>query len=326
MNSRKTLTVGAVIVAIAIGGGFFWWQKHQSDLPEGFSRANGRIEAKRVDVALKFGGRIAEVLVDEGQMVAAGAVVARVDASELEAEVRAAEAATRQAVQELAQAKALFSQREGELALAKSELKRTELLAKRGFATGEVLDQRRSQEITAAAALNTARAQIASAEAAIEASEAKTAALKANLADHILIAPRRGRVQYRLAEPGEILAAGGKVVTLLDLTDVYMDVYLPTDDAGRLRFGAEARLILDAAPQYVIPATVTFVASEAQFTPKYVETKSEREKLTFRVKLQIPAEVLGKYQDVVKTGVPGVAIVRVSPAAEWPGTLAVNLP
>jgi HlyD family secretion protein len=113
---------------------------------------------------------------------------------------------------------------------------------------------------------------------------------------------------------------------LLDLTDVYMDVYLPTDDAGRLRFGAEARLILDAAPQYVIPATVNFIASEAQFTPKYVETKSEREKLTFRVKLQIPAEVLSKYQDVVKTGVPGTAIVRVSPEAEWPSTLVVKLP
>ncbi len=326
MNSRAILTAGAVVIAIAIGGGFFWWQQHRTELPEGFSRANGRIEAKRVDVALKFGGRIAEVLVDEGQMVAAGTVVARIDATELEAQVRAAEAATRQAQQELAQAKALFAQREGELALAKSELKRTELLSKRGFATGETLDRRRSQEITAAAALNTARAQIVSAQAAIEASEAQTAALKANLADYTLIAPRSGRVQYRLAEPGEILAAGGKVVTLLDLTDVYMDVYLPTDDAGRLRFGAEARLILDAAPQYVIPATVNFVASEAQFTPKYVETKSEREKLTFRVKLQIPAEVLSKYQDVVKTGVPGTAIVRVAPEAEWPSTLVVKLP
>lgn len=133
-------------------------------------------------------------------------------------------------------------------------------------------------------------------------------------------------MQYRLAEPGEVLAAGGKVVSLLDLTDVYMDVYLPTDDAGRLRFGAEARLILDAAPQYVIPASVDFVASEAQFTPKYVETASEREKLTFRVKLQIPAEVLSRYQDVVKTGVPGVAVVRLSPEAKWPETLAVKLP
>ena len=325
MKSRTILIIGVLIVAIAAGS-YHWWQQQQSDLPDGFVRANGRIEAERVDVALKFGGRIAEVLADEGQMVTPGDVVARIDSTELEAEIRAAEAATRQAEQELAQAKALVAQREGEVTLAQAELERTETLVTRGYATAQTLDQRRSQEITAIAALNTARAQIASAKAAIEASEAKVAALKANLADYTLIAPRNGRVQYRLAQPGEVLAAGGKIITLLDLTDVYMDVYLPTDDAGRLRFGAEARLILDAASQYVIPASVEFVASEAQFTPKYVETESERAKLTFRVKLQIPAEVLKKYQDVVKTGVPGIAIVRISPEAEWPETLAVKLP
>ncbi len=325
MKSRTILIIGVLIVAIAAGS-YHWWQQQQSDLPDGFVRANGRIEAERVDVALKFGGRIAEVLADEGQMVTPGDVVARIDSTELEAEIRAAEAATRQAEQELAQAKALVAQREGEVTLAQAELERTETLVTRGYATAQTLDQRRSQEITAIAALNTARAQIASAKAAIEASEAKVAALKANLADYTLIAPRNGRVQYRLAQPGEVLAAGGKIITLLDLTDVYMDVYLPTDDAGRLRFGAEARLILAAASQYVIPASVEFVASEAQFTPKYVETESERAKLTFRVKLQIPAEVLKKYQDVVKTGVPGIAIVRISPEAEWPETLAVKLP
>lgn len=326
MKTLRTVLIIIVLISGAGGAGYYWWQQQQSDLPDGFARANGRIEAERVDVALKFGGRITEVLVDEGQMVAAGDVIARIDATELEAYIRAAEAATRQAHQELAQAKALAAQREGELTFAKAELDRTQTLAARGYATGETLDQRRSQHTTAIAALNTARAQIASAEAAIEASQASVAAQKANLADYTLIAPRSGRIQYRLAQSGEILAAGGKVVSLLDLTDVYMDVYLPTDDAGRLRFGAEARLILDAAPQYVIPATVDFVASEAQFTPKYVETKSEREKLMFRVKLQIPAEVLGKYQDVVKTGVPGVGIVRISPEAEWPETLAVKLP
>ncbi|MDF2368175.1 HlyD family efflux transporter periplasmic adaptor subunit [Sneathiella sp.] len=325
MKLRTFLMSGVFVVAVAIGA-FYWWQQRQSDLPDGLVRANGRIEAERVDVALKFGGRIAEVLADEGQMVARGDVVARIDSTELEADIRAAEAAARQVEQELAQAKALVAQREGEVTLAQAELKRTETLIKQGYATGQTLDQRRSQEITAIAALNTARAQIASAKAAIEASEAKVAALKANLADYTLIAPRDGRVQYRLAQPGEVLAAGGKIITLLDLTDVYMDVYLPTDDAGRLRFGAEARLILDAAPQYVIPASVEFVASEAQFTPKYVETESERAKLTFRVKLQIPVEVLRKYQEVVKTGVPGVAIVRVSPEAEWPETLTVKLP
>lgn len=326
MKAIRIILVILVISAVAAGGGYYWWQAQQSDLPDGFSRANGRIEAERVDVALKFGGRIAEVLADEGQMVAAGDVIARIDSTELEAQVRAAEALTHQARQELVQAKALVTQRAGEVALAKAELGRTQTLTARGYATREKLDQRRSQEITAMAALNTAHAQSASAVAAIEASEAKVMALKANLADYTLKAPRGGRVQYRLAEPGEVLAAGGKVVSLLDLADVYMDVYLPTNDAGRLRFGAEARLILDAAPQYVIPAVVTFVASQAQFTPKYVETESEREKLTFRVKLRIPAEVLSKYQDVIKTGVPGVATVRVSPEAKWPETLAVKLP
>ena len=326
MTAFRTALIVLVLAAGAVGGGYYWWQQQQRDLPDGFSRANGRIEAERVDIALKFGGRIVEVLVDEGQMVAADDVIARIDSTELEAQIRAAEAATRQAIQELAQANALVAQREGELAFAKAELNRAEILAARGYATVEKLDQRGSEHITAIAALNTARAQIASAEAAIEASRASVAALRANLADYTLIAPRSGRVQYRLAEPGEVLAAGGKVVSLLDLTDVYMDIYLPTDDAGLLRFGAEARLILDAAPQYVIPATVDFVASQAQFTPKYVETESEREKLMFRVRLQIPAEVLRRYQDVVKTGVPGVGIVRLSPEAEWPATLAVKLP
>jgi len=326
MNALRTTFMILVIAAGIGGGGYYWWLQQQNQLPDGFARANGRIEAERVDVAVKFGGRISEVLVDEGQMVAAGDVIARIDSTELQAQIRAAEAAVRQARQELAQAEALVAQREGELAYAKAELSRTETLHERGYATEEKLDLRRSEEITAIAALNTARAQIASAEAAIEASEASVAALRANLDDYTLVAPRGGRVQYRLAEPGEVLAAGGKVVSLLDLTDVYMDVYLPTDDAGRLRYGSEARLILDAAPQYVIPASVNFVASEAQFTPKYVETESEREKLMFRVKLQIPADILEKYQEIVKTGVPGVAIVRVSPEAEWPENLAVNLP
>lgn len=323
----KTWIIRVIVFAVLVGGAGWYWVQNQSEtIPDGFVQSNGRIEAERIDVALKFGGRIVEVLADEGQMVAAGDVIARIDSAELEAQIRAAEAASRQAQQELAQAKALVAQREGELAFAKAELKRTATLFTRGYATGEKLDQRRSQEITAVAALNTAHAQVAAADAAIEASQANVAALKANLADYTLVAPRSGRVQYRLAEPGEVLAAGGKVVSLLDLTDVYMDVYLPTDDAGRLRFGAEARIILDAAPQYVIPASVDFVASEAQFTPKYVETKSEREKLTFRVKLQIPADILIRYQDVVKTGVPGVAIVRVLPEAQWSEQLAVKLP
>ncbi|WP_158774234.1 HlyD family secretion protein [Cobetia sp. L2A1] len=326
MKRLRTALIILVLAAAAGAGGYYWWQQLQDDLAEGFARANGRIEATRIDVALKFSGRIAEVVVTEGQWVAAGEVIARIDATALKAQLRAAEAGTRQTEQSLTQAKALAIQRMSELSLSDSELTRIQTLAGRGYASQELLEQRRSQRTTAVAALNTAQAQIAAAEAAIEAAKENVAALNANLTDYTLIAPHAGRVQYRLAEPGEILAAGGKVVSLLNLTDVYMDVYLPTDQAGRLRYGSEARLILDAAPQYVIPATVDFVASEAQFTPKYVETESEREKLMFRVKLQIPAEILHRYQDVVKTGVPGMAYVRVDPDAEWSEALQVKLP
>ena len=149
---------------------------------------------------------------------------------------------------------------------------------------------------------------------------------KAVLNDSTLVAPRAGRIQYRLALPGEVLAAGGKVLTLLDLGDVYMTIFLPTKEAGRLSLGSDSRIILDAAPQYVVPANVSFVAADAQFTPKYVETRTEREKLMFRVKVQIPRDVLEHYAALVKTGIPGIAYVRITSDATWPKALTVSLP
>jgi len=128
-------------------------------------------------------------------------------------------------------------------------------------------------------------------------------------------------VQYRVAQPGEVLAAGGRVLNLVDLGDVYMTFFLPTTQAGRLAIGTEARLVLDAWPQYVIPARIGFVANVAQFTPKTVETAEERQKLMFRVKAQIPEDLLRKYIELVKTGLPGLAYVRLDPAAEWPARL-----
>lgn len=328
-NRFKLAGRGTIIAAIVFAagfGGWFWWTSLDPDLEPGFARANGRIEATRVDVAVKYGGQISEVLVEQGGLVEAGDVIARIEATELEAQLRAARAATLQRHQELVQADALIAQHEGELSLARSELERTETLMERGYATSEMLDIRRSKATSAAAAVTTAQARRASAEAAIMAAEANAAVIAARLKYHVLTAPRAGRVQYRLAEPGEILPPGGKVVSLLDLTEVYMDVYLPTAEAGQTMIGAEARLILDAAPQYVVPASVSFIASEAQFTPKYVETESEREKLMFRVRLKIPAEILRRYADTVKTGLPGQAVVRVAPDVAWPAELAINLP
>lgn len=324
MSIRLRILAALALLAAA---GFWYWQVHRQDeLPAGLTRANGRTEAERIDVAAKYAGRLEEVLVSEGQLVESGEVVATMDASEIEARLREAEAGVRQAEEGLNEAEALLDLRESELVFAEQELHRAESLASRGYAPGETVDLRRSERSTAVAAVASAKASIARAKASIEAAEATVARIKADLDEHILYAPRAGRVQYRLAEPGEVIAAGGRVLTLLDLANVYMTIYLPTDDAGRLRYGAEARLVFDAAPQYVVPATVTFVASEAQFTPKYVETASEREKLMFRVKVTIPPEILERYREVVKAGVPGVAYVRIDPQAVWPETLTVNLP
>jgi HlyD family secretion protein len=286
---------------------------------------NGRLEAERLDVATKLPGRLKEVLVQEGDAVKVGQVLARMDTAELEAQLHEAEAAANQAERQLDQAVALVAQRQSELTLADQELKRTLALVAKGISTRELEDQRRSARNTAEAVLNSANAQVALAKATIEAAGARVAQIKVNIDDATLTAPRTGRIQYRLALAGEVLAAGGKVLTLLDLGEVYMTIFLPTKEAGRLSLGEEARLVFDAAPQYVVPGYISFVAADAQFTPKFVETKDEREKLMFRAKVQVSREVLAAYPGLVKAGVPGVAYVKVSRQAAWPKRLEVKL-
>jgi len=277
---------------------------------------NGRIEATQIDIAAKLPGRIKEVLVNEGDFVEAGQVVARMDTQVLEAELRQAEAQVNRARNAVETAKAVVAQRASELTFAQNSLKRSEDLVQKGFISPQKLDGDRTAMLTAKAGLVQARSQVEEGQAAIAAAQATAERIKADLEDSVLKAPRAGRVQYRLAEPGEVLPAGGKVVSMLDLSDVYMTVFLPETAAGRLAIGAQARLVLDLAPQYVIPAKVSFVAAEAQFTPKTVETAVERQKLVFRVKAQIDPELLRKYRTRVK----------VNPSGQWPPNLEVKLP
>ena len=326
MSMKKGFLYGAGILVL-LGAGFLYWGMTLDDgPPPGFAIANGRIEAERVDVATKFSGRLTEIMVSEGDRVEADEVLARLDDTQLRAQLREAQAQVGAARQTLAERRAMLAEKKSTLTYAEKELYRAEKLGERGFAPEETIDLRLSKKESAEAAVDSAKAGIAAAEARIEAAQATVDRLRADLEEYILRAPRAGRVQYRLADTGEVLAAGARVLTLLDLTDVVMTIYLPTGAAGRLSYGAEARLVLDAAPQYVIPASVSFVAGEAQFTPKFVETEEERENLMFRVKLRIPPEILADYQNVVKTGVPGLAHVRVDPGAEWPASLAVRLP
>jgi HlyD family secretion protein len=296
------------------------------DMPEGIVKSNGRLEATQVDVAAKYAGRLATVTKDEGDEVTAGEVVATISSPETEAQLRAAQAEVIKAKQAMAEALALIDQRKSDVEFTKTDFERGKMLIEHGNIPQQMLDQRRNKFEAADAALIAANRKRDQADAAIKAAQADVERLQAILVDLVLVSPRSGRVQYRLARAGEVVAAGQRVLTILDLKDVYMTLYLPANVAGQLTLGDEARLILDPVPQYVGPATISFVATEAQFTPKSVETAEEREKLMFRVKLQLDPKLLEKYHRQVKTGVRGLGFVRTDPKIAWPPELVVKLP
>ena len=296
------------------------------DMPEGIVKSNGRLEATEVDVAAKYPGRLATLTVNEGDEVTAGQVVATISSPETEAQLRGAQAQVLKAKRQLAEANALIVQRKSDLDFARTDYERAKRLIANANISQQVVDQRRNKFEAAEAAYVAAEAQRDQAEAAIKAAESDVERLQSILVDLVLVSPRTGRVQYRLARAGEVVAAGQRVLTILDLNDVYMTIYLPAKEAGQLALGDEARTILDPVPQYVLPATISFVATEAQFTPKSVETAEEREKLMFRVKLQADPEVLKKYHRQVKTGVRGLGFVRTDPKIPWPAELTVKLP
>ena len=287
---------------------------------------NGRIEATEYDIATKLAGRLVKVLVQEGDMVKMGQALAVIDTDDLKAQLREANAGLREANESRKYALAIVEQHESELTFAQTELRRFLQLLEKGHISKEKVDQQRTVYTSAQAALKAANVKVVQSDAGIEAAKARIQRLQSNIADSTLKTPIRGRVIYRLAEPGEVLGSGGKVLSVLDLTDVYMSIYLPTSEAGKVTVGSEARIVLDAIPQYTLPAKVTFVSAQAQFTPKSVETRDERDKLMFRVKVKIDPQLLKDHIEQVKTGVPGLAYVLLAPEKEWPEQLQVRVP
>ena len=352
--SRKRLTTVAILLAVVAVTGYSWVKLQNNGTPEGFVSGNGRIEATEIDLATQLGGRMSELLVDEGDFVDAGQLLARMQVHTLTAQFDEARAHELQAASDVGSATAQVAMRESELVAAQAvvgqhksdvdaasrRLVRSQTLAREGASSQQELDDDRARVRSAEAALTAARAQVGAAQAAISAAgtqvssarakvtamAATVARIQADIDDSDLRAPRAGRVQYIISRPGEVLGAGAKVLNLVDLADVYMNFFMPQRAAGQLALGSEVRVVLDAAPQYVIPAKVSFVASTAQFTPKTVETESEREKLMFRVKAQLDRELLQKYLEHVKTGLPGVAWLRLDASQPWPENLQVKVP
>ena len=322
-KSRLFLVLAAVVLLLA-GGGYVLWLKRSEQLPAGIVWGNGRLEADEIEITPKFAGRIATLLVDEGDMVQPGQVVARMDTRDLETDLQRVNAQIRQAQNSLDAARAEVSQRQAQVRLADSQLARAEFLVKKDFVSREVLDQRVNDRDAAKALLTGAVARVGEAEHAIEVATQEAERIKVDIADGVLVAPRTSRVLYRLVNVGEVIGAGAKIFTLLDVSNVYMTVFLPTEAVGRIPLGSPGRIVLDAYPRLVIPAAVSFVAAKSQFTPKMVETRSEREKLMFRIKVRIDPDLLARHVEQVRTGLPGIAYVRVDPRTDWPQWLEPN--
>lgn len=315
-------------------------------LPDGIAMGNGRIEATEIDIASKLAGRIRDITVREGDFVKVGDVVAHMDTDNLQAQLREAQAQKKQAVINVETAKMEVEQRQAEQEAAEATVAQNEVqrdnsdrryqrsatLQQKGTVSTQVRDDdqatydgalaavaaAKAKFAAAKVAVSTAKANVVNAEAAVDAAQATIERIQSDINDSELKATRSGRIQYRIAQPGEVVAAGGRVLNLVDLGDVYMTFFLPTKIVGKIAIGTEVRIVLDAAPQYVIPANISFVSDVAQFTPKTVETAEERTKLMFRVRAQIPQNLLEKYIKQVKTGLPGVAYVKADPNAKWP--------
>ena len=317
-HSRSSLLyAGSLLVLLAAAGGFGYWLSISSRLVEGLSMGNGRLEATEVQIASKTPGRLAEVLVDEGDKVNKGQLLARMDTRTLEAQRNQAEAEVLRARENLNAAQANVQLRQSELLLAQQELGRSQSLFKHGYVSAQIIDQLQSRIGTGNAAVTAARAQVSAVSAAIGAAQAQVAQLTSEIDDSQLRAPIDGVIQLRMAEPGEVLGAGGRVLLLIDPNDQYMNLYLSASVAGRLTVGDETRVLLDALPDKPLPAKISFVAGKSQFTPKEVETRDERQKLVFRVKLRLtqPSAV-----PQAKPGMPGAGYVRTAPIA-WPANL-----
>jgi len=321
----KVLICGALAAA---GAGIAWylWQGQQGKLPDGLVSGNGRVEADQIDIAAKAAGRVQAVFVKEGDLVAAGQILARIDTTELLAQ-RARYVADQTAAEASAlEAKAAVAQRQAELRLKEASLRRVLALVDNGFVSLGAVDSAQSERDAARAALDAAERNVTAKQRFIGAAKALVDQIDAQIADTTLTSPVKGRVLYRLANSGEVVSAGGKVLTIVDLSEIYMEIFLPSWQAMQVPIGSQARVQFDGA-DFAIPAKVSFVSPEAQFTPKQVETRSERDRLMFRVKLRFPPSLVEQHVEQAKTGMRGVGYVRLgSNHPDWPEFLQRRIP
>lgn len=327
MSKNYLKVIGYSVAALVLIAALFAIKEYigPSKELEGIASGNGRIETTQVNITAKYGGRIMKVYAEEGDMVQKGQLLAKLDTKELEAQLSVALAGVEQARESKKYAQAVVLQRESDYKQKKKNYLRSKSLYESKSIALFNFEQDETAFQASAAGLQAAKAQVTGYDAAINAAKAQVETIKVQIEERNLYAPVSGRVLYRLVEEGEMIGSGGRVLVVLDLLNTYMTIFLPTSQVGLIDIGSESRIVLDALPNVAIPSKVSFISPEAQFTPKEIETASEREKLMFRVKVKIDASLLQKHTEKIKTGLPGMAYIRLDSALPWPEKLN-NLP
>ena len=298
LGSRRRLLVAAGgAVLLGMGVWQLWWV--DDELPEGLIQANGRIEGDQVMVAAKFGGRIAQLEAREGDTVSAGQVLVRLDDSQVGARVTQARAAVT-ALE--AQVRAAASREQQ----ARRDVERFRGLGAEGTVSVYELEQ-------AELAWSVARDQWRQAQAQAGNARAALAEAESVLADLTIRAPIAGTVTARMADLGEVVGAGTPLLTVVDLDRLYLKVYVPEIEIGRLRLGLPARVHIDAFPDQPYPATLRYIAAQAEFTPKEVQTRDERVKLVYAIRLYLAANPDHR----LTPGLPADAVIRWKDEAAW---------
>lgn len=351
----KKAWVLILLLVVAAAAGWYYWQQQQlaQALPLGIVSSNGRLELERFDIASLYPGRVEQMLVAEGEDVDVDQLLVKLSSSQSESQLVAAQATEQRAHEMVSQARAGRKQGEQAMAranaqidaqieqqkIAKMELDNARKMRREDLVSDSEVTKRQAAYNGAVAVVQAARAAYAEAQAAVQQIDAQVAEANAgvnqakaqeksaaSMNDDMLIrSPKAGRVEYRIAEVGSVIAAGSKMVSLLDTEDVSMTLFLPNGQMSGLQVGNDARVVLDGLDS-VWPAKVSFIASQAQFTPKSVETQNEREKLMFKVRIKLPVAIAKEYKGLLKGGMTGNGYVRSNTDVAWPSNLAINLP
>jgi len=332
--SRRVLLGALAVIAVLAALATYLWRQHGANDPSAALSLSGNVDVHQVELGFRVSGRISAVKVQEGDKVSAGQVLAELDPVPFRTDVDSAQADLAQAqaqldktrrgfrVEEVAQARATVAQREADLENARVTLKRQEQLVAAGLVTHQQIDDAQMRVQMTEAALAAAHGQLTlemhgSRIEDIEAQEALLAAARARLekaqtalADATLLAPSSGIISVRARELGAIVQAGQTVYTLTLNDPVWIRAYVPQPRLGRIKPGMSVKVTIDSMPGKQYEGTVGFIAPEAEFTPKTVQTEQVRDDLVYRIRV-----IASDPDDVFRQGMPVTVLIAALPTA-----------